>query len=89
MAYIIVSACSVIALFVCFIAGYKEGLRLGMRAQKGIEPPQIKSPVKAVVDAVERIQNTRQAKEEENIFALLDSFDGYTDEERKRMKGGD
>ena len=89
MIYIIVSACSVIALFACFIAGYKEGLRLGMRAQKGIEPPQIKSPVKALSDTIERIENKRQAKEEENIFAMLDNFDGYTDEERRKMKGGD
>lgn len=89
MTYIIVSACAVVAMFVCFILGYREGLRLGIRAQKGIEPPPIRNPVKVVTDAIEQRENKKKAEEEANIFEMLDSFDGYTDEERKKINGGD
>ena len=39
-------------LFLCFIVGYREGLRLGMLSAKGVEPKAIKGPVKVVKDIV-------------------------------------
>lgn len=77
-----------ILLFACFAIGYKEGLRLGMRSAKGIVPKPIKPPVKAVKDAVQE----RKAEAEQNkiadVFAAIESNDGYTEQERQWVKGG-
>lgn len=74
-----------IALFVCFALGYKEGLRLGMRSAKGIEPKPIKNPVTAIKEAVKEHKAEKAAEEQAQIYDAFDKFDGYTDTEREWM----
>lgn len=73
-----------ILLFLCFFLGYREGLRLGMRAARGIEPQKIKTPVAIVKEH----QEQKKAEEKVQTFEAFDNYDGYTDIEREWMKGG-
>ena len=83
-----VSVVLTIALFACFAFGYKEGLRLGMRSAKGIEPKPIKNPVKAVKEAVEQNKIKKEVAEQESIYEAIERNDGYTEAERELMRGG-
>ena len=85
---LIISVVIAILLFICFAIGYKEGLRLGMRSAKGIEPKSIKGPVKAVKDAIEEHKADKEAKEQINIYEAIERNDGYTEAERELMRGG-
>jgi len=85
---LIISVVLAILLFVCFAVGYKEGLRLGMRSAKGIEPKPIKNPVTAIKEAVEQGKAKKEAEEQSNIYEAIERNDGYTDAEREWMRGG-
>ena len=85
---LIISVVLAILLFVCFAIGYKEGLRLGMRSAKGIEPKAIKNPVKAIKEAVEQNKVKKEAAEQESIYEAIERNDGYTEAERELMRGG-
>ena len=85
---LIISAALAILLFVCFAIGYKEGLRLGMRSAKGVEPKAIKNPVKAVKEAVEQNKIKKEVAEQESIYEAIERNDGYTEAEREWMRGG-
>ena len=85
---LIISAALAILLFVCFAIGYKEGLRLGMRSAKGLEPKAIKNPVKAVKEAVEQNKIKKEVAEQESIYEAIERNDGYTEAEREWMRGG-
>lgn len=85
---LIISVGLAVLLFVCFAIGYKEGLRLGMRSAKCIEPKPIKNPVKAVKDAIKAHEIEKEAKEQENIYDAIEHNDGYTEIERNWIKGG-
>lgn len=74
-------------IFAVCLLGFYEGLRLGMRAAKGVEPKPIHSPV-AVIK--EKIQYKKAQKEAEKIadeWELFEQFNGYTDEEMAEMGG--
>ena len=75
MEVILASAGLAIVLFLCAFVGYREGLRLGMQAAKGIEPKPIKGPLKAIKDI-------RAGKEQEKADKLfIEGFNnifGYT-----------
>ena len=85
---LIISAALAILLFVCFAIGYKEGLRLGMRSAKGVEPKAIKNPVKAIKEAVEQNKVKKEVAEQESIYEAIERNDGYTEAEREWMRGG-
>ena len=85
---LIISAALAILLFVCFAIGYKEGLRLGMRSAKGVEPKAIKNPVKAIKEAVEQNKIKKEVAEQESIYEAIERNDGYTEAERELMRGG-
>ena len=85
---LIISAALAILLFVCFAIGYKEGLRLGMRSAKGVEPKAIKNPVKAIKEAVEQNKIKKEVAEQESIYEAIERNDGYTEAEREWMRGG-
>ena len=85
---LIISVALAILLFVCFAIGYKEGLRLGMRSAKGLEPKAIKNPVKAVKEAVEQNKIKKEVAEQESIYEAIERNDGYTEAERELMRGG-
>ena len=85
---LIISIALAILLFICFAIGYKEGLRLGMRSAKGIEPKPIKNPVKAIKEAVEQNKVKKEVAEQESIYEAIERNDGYTEAERELMRGG-
>ena len=85
---LIISSTLAILLFVCFAIGYKEGLRLGMRSAKGVEPKAIKNPVKAIKEAVEQNKIKKEVAEQESIYEAIERNDGYTEAEREWMRGG-
>ena len=85
---LIISIALAVLLFVCFAIGYKEGLRLGMRSAKGIEPKPIKNPVKAIKEAVEQNKIKKEVAEQESIYEAIERNDGYTEAERELMRGG-
>jgi len=85
---LIISVVLAILLFLCFAIGYKEGLRLGMRSVKGIEPKPIKSPVKVVKDALEEHKANKEADAQASIYEAIERNDGYTETEREWMRGG-
>ena len=85
---LIISIALAILLFICFAIGYKEGLRLGMRSAKGLEPKAIKTPVKAVKEAVEQNKIKKEVAEQESIYEAIERNDGYTEAEREWMRGG-
>ena len=85
---LIISIALAVLLFVCFAIGYKEGLRLGMRSAKGIEPKAIKNPVKAIKEAVEQNKIKKEVAEQESIYEAIERNDGYTEAEREWMRGG-
>ena len=85
---LIISIALAVLLFVCFAIGYKEGLRLGMRSAKGLEPKAIKNPVKAVKEAVEQNKIKKEVAEQESIYEAIERNDGYTEAEREWMRGG-
>lgn len=85
---LIISVVLAILLFACFAIGYKEGLRLGMRSAKGVEPKPIKNPVTAIKEAVEQSKTKKEAEEQANIYEAIERNDGYTQAERERMRGG-
>ena len=85
---LIISIALAVLLFVCFAIGYKEGLRLGMRSAKGLEPKAIKNPVKAVKEAVEQNKIKKEVAEQESIYEAIERNDGYTEAERELMRGG-
>jgi len=76
-----------VLLFGCFVFGYREGLRLGMRSAKGMEPKPLKSPVAAVKEHIERVEAEKKADEQDAVFDTVMNYDGYTDRERAWMKG--
>jgi len=57
-----------------------------MRAARGEAPAPLKSPIRAVKDAIEYNKSKQKAQENADMWAELDSYDGYTEEERKRIK---
>lgn len=77
-----------ILIFVCFAIGYKEGLRLGMRCAKGIEPKPMKNPVMAIKEAVHEHKEQEKSEEQARIYDEFEAFDGYTEQEREWMRGG-
>ena len=85
---LIISIALAVLLFVCFAIGYKEGLRLGMRSAKGVEPKAIKNPVKAIKEAVEQNKIKKEVAEQESIYEAIERNDGYTEAEREWMRGG-
>ena len=85
---LIISIALAVLLFVCFAIGYKEGLRLGMRSAKGLEPKAIKNPVKAIKEAVEQNKIKKEVAEQESIYEAIERNDGYTEAERELMRGG-
>jgi len=86
---IAISAGAGILLFLCLFLGYREGLRLGMRASRGTEPTPVKSPVKIVRDIKEQNANRREAEILKSVWEEIDEFDGFTKEEKQRMNGGE
>ena len=85
---LIISVVLAVLLFICFAIGYKEGLRLGMRSAKGVEPKAIKNPVKAIKEAVEQNKIKKEVAEQESIYEANERNDGYTEAEREWMRGG-
>jgi len=63
-----------IVLFLCAYIGFKAGLRLGMNASKGIAPPPVKSPVKAVQAIKTEI---KQAKADDDFNKGFNAIMGY------------
>jgi len=88
-------------LFLCLILGlmsmlticvYERGIRIGMRHEKGIEPEQIKGPVKIIqeykqakVDAVA----AKEAKvEEDKLIQGITNLFAYTGKPQNPKEGG-
>jgi len=57
-----------------------------MRAARGEAPAPLKSPIKAIKDAVEYNKAKQTAEQNAEMWAELDTYDGYTDDERKLIK---
>lgn len=50
------------ALFLCAYFGFRAGVRLGMRAYKGIEPEPVRNPVKIISDIKQTAEQEKAAK---------------------------
>ena len=81
-------------LFLCLVLGlmsllaiciYERGIRTGMRHERGVEPEQIKGPVKA-------IQEYKQAKvakvEEDKLIQGITNLFAYTGKPQNPKEGG-
>lgn len=78
--------CVGMVLFLCAFLGFRCGLRLGMRAAKGVEPAPIRSPVRVIKDGIEAKAAEKAAKEQGEMWAQIEEYDGYTDAERKLLR---
>lgn len=85
---LVISVGIAILLFLCFALGYSEGLRLGMRSAKGIEPKPIRSPVTVFREAVAEKKAEVKADAQAKAYDAFERYDGYTDIEREWIKGG-
>lgn len=76
MLIVIISIALGIVLFLCLYLGFRTGLRLGMNSARGITPPPIKSPVKAVQDIKSNIEQAKADDAFNKGFAALMGYDG-------------
>lgn len=76
MLIVIISIALGIVLFLCLYLGFRTGLRLGMNTARGITPPPIKSPVKAVQDIKSNIEQAKADDAFNKGFAALMGYDG-------------
>ena len=74
-----------ILIFACLAFGYREGLRLGMRAAKGIEPNRIKMPIEAIKDSYQEHKIQKENDKQNEIYETIEKYDGYTEQEREWM----
>lgn len=78
---LITSAIIAIVLFYCAFLGYKEGLRLGMQATKGIEPQKIRSPVQVIQQMKQEHEQSKADKKFEEGLSRLMNYTGEVEEE--------
>jgi hypothetical protein len=64
-----------IALFLLAFTGFIQGVRLGMRTVKGIEPQPLKNPVQIIHEIK---QDAEQRKENELLMQDLEAVNNYT-----------
>ena len=76
MIYLIVGAIIAIVLFLCAYLGFKEGLRLGMNASKGISPTPLKNPIQIVEDSIELINVNKENTEYDKELAEMLMYTG-------------
>ncbi len=74
-------------IFAVCLLGFYEGLRLGMRTAKGIEPKQIRNPVAVIREKIDYKKAQKEAEQIADEWEMFEKFDGYTDEERAEMGG--
>ena len=72
----IISTIIGIVLFLCLFLGFKEGLRLGMNAAKGIQPAPLKNPVQAVIETVEGVKAHKDNDEYDKELAEMMRYTG-------------
>lgn len=67
-------------IFVVVFMGFLEGVRLGMRSVKGIEPNRIKNPVSAVINTIHEAKTTAEQNKADEAFRegfnAIFSYDG-------------
>lgn len=67
-----------------FLLAYERGITIGMRAVKGIEPPEIKNPVQVITEAKE----AKQQKVVDDLFTQgvnnIFNYDGNPQKEGGR-----
>lgn len=76
MVYLIACVTIAIILFLCLFLGFKEGLRLGMNAAKGIQPAPLKNPVQAVIETVEGVKAHKDNEEYDKELAEMMGYTG-------------
>lgn len=76
MLYLIISTTIGIVLFLCAFLGFQQGLRLGMRATKGIEPQPVRNPIQFIKDIKQDIEMSKEAKEELSELAKMFAYNG-------------
>lgn len=62
--------------FLCAFLGFRQGLRLGMKAAKGDTPPAIRSPVKIIAERAEGKENAEEALREAAAWQNLMAYEG-------------
>ena len=64
---------------------YREGIRVGMQLNKGIEPPALKTPIQVVKAAIqEREQSKSEKKLSSDIETMFNYSGGDTDDEQNQ-----
>lgn len=76
MAYLILCVVVAIVFFLCLFLGFKEGLRLGMNAAKGIQPTPLRNPVQAVIETVEGVKAHKENEEYDKELAEMMRYTG-------------
>ncbi|SDG47754.1 hypothetical protein [Desulfosporosinus hippei] len=49
--------------FIVPVLAFREGIRVGMQANKGIEPPKAQTPIEAVKTVVKEVKEIKQSHE--------------------------
>lgn len=81
MIEIITGASIAMFFFVVPILAYREGIRVGMQLNKGIEPPALKSPIQVVKEIKqEREQSKSEKKLSSDIDIMMNYSGGDTDD---------
>ena len=83
MITILISGVFGLCFFIVPALMYREGIRVGMQLNKGIEPPTLKTPIQ-VVKAVmqEREQSKSEKKLSSDIETMFNYSGGDTDDEQ-------
>ena len=63
--------------------GFAAGLRLGMKASHGEVP---KTPVEVVTQSKKKKEVAKQAAVEADAWQQIETYDGYTEAERKLIR---
>jgi hypothetical protein len=75
-----------IVLFIISFMGFREGLKLGIMVKQGLTPEPIKGPIQAIREHREAKHIKEQMNKEAEEWREIDSYDGWTEEERKLIR---
>lgn len=63
-------------IFLCAFLGFRQGLRMGMQASKGVAPPAIQHPVQAVREAAAEKEMDALSKQEAEAWKNFLAYNG-------------
>jgi hypothetical protein len=83
MVNVIVGAFLGMCFFIIPILAYREGVRLGMQINKGIEPPKLKNPITIAKEIKQEYEQSKEDKKYQNKLDRLLNYTGDLEEEHQ------